>query len=166
LKKEEKVAQQLRKKKNERRKQRPACRMTTLWLALFSFCFVLLNCGKKNSAKFNQYYAQGEKLYLKHCSNCHQADGTGLGRLYPPLHVSDFMEQNLEEVICLIRHGKRGEVIVNGNQYNLPMPGIELLSDLEIAEIATYIYNTWSHERGIIQVKDASEILQDCPSTP
>jgi cytochrome c551 len=166
LKKEENVIQQLQKKKKLRRQQKRIYQRITFCLALFSFCFVLLHCGKKNNAKFNQYYAQGEKLYLKHCSNCHQTDGSGLGRLYPPLHVSDFMEQNLEEVICLIRYGKSGEIIVNGNQYHLPMPGIEFLSDLEIAEIATYIYNTWSHERGIIEVKDASEMLGNCPSPP
>lgn len=159
------MARQLQKKKNLKTKT-PA---SGAWRRI-AFCFavsiVLFSCGDKKSAKFKQYYAQGEKLYLKHCSNCHQPDGTGLGRLYPPLHVSDFMEQNLEEVICLIRYGKSGELIVNGKQYNLPMPGVEYLSDLEVAEIATYIYNTWSHERGIIEVINVSDIMNDCASSP
>lgn len=72
------------------------------------------------------------------------------------------MNDKFEEVICLMRHGISGEVFVNGKQYNQPMPGIRDLTDLEIAEIATYIYNTWGNEKGIVEVKDVSPIMQAC----
>jgi hypothetical protein len=55
-------------------------------------------------------------------------------------------------------------MMVNGKQFNQPMRGISVLSDLEVAEIATYIYNSWTHDRGIVEVKDASKILQGCQS--
>ena len=127
-----------------------------------AFSFLLPACGKNRSAKFNQYYNQGEQLYLKHCSNCHQKDGSGLGRVYPPLNASDYMENNFETVVCLIRYGKSGEMMVNDKQFNQPMPGVPSLSDLEVAEILTYIYNTWTHEQGIIEVRSASAILAKC----
>jgi len=124
---------------------------------------VCLNaCGDGSSAKFKQYYVHGEELYLKHCSNCHQKDGSGLGRVYPPLNTSDFMQENFNEVICLMKFGISGELMVNGKQYNQPMKGISTLSDLEIAEIATYIYNTWDHKKGIVEVREASAVLQKC----
>jgi mono/diheme cytochrome c family protein len=135
--------------------------------ALFLLCVACAlagACQRGSSAKFRQYYAQGEKLYLKHCSNCHQADGTGLGRVYPPVNDSDYMRGNLEAVICLIRFGKKGELIVNGKQYNQPMPGVSALSDLEIAEVATYIYNMDNQKRGLIEVKTVSAILNKCQS--
>ena len=72
------------------------------------------------------------------------------------------MQGNFNEVLCLIRFGKSGQLIVNGNEYNQSMPGVPSLSDLEVAEIATYIYNTWEHRRGLIEVKAASEILKGC----
>jgi mono/diheme cytochrome c family protein len=121
-----------------------------------------LACDNSRSPKLRQYYAHGEKLYLKHCSNCHQKDGTGLGRLYPPVNSSDYMNNHFEDVICLIKFGKEGKLIVNGREFNQPMKGVSTLSDLEIAEIATYIYNTWSHEKGIIEVRDVSDVLQGC----
>jgi mono/diheme cytochrome c family protein len=136
------------------------------------FCFLICctgpsdkteNTAQNSSPKFKQYYNQGEQLYVKHCSNCHQKDGSGLGRLYPPLNKSDYMNKNFEDVICLIRNGKKGELIVNGVSFNQPMPGVPTLTDLEIAEIATYIYNTWEHKRGITEVKDISKILTECP---
>ena len=74
------------------------------------------------------------------------------------------MENYLEEVVCLMRNGKSGELIVNGKNFNQAMPGIQTLSDLEVAEIATYIYNSWSHSKGIIDVKSASQILSSCDS--
>ncbi|MEX1241900.1 MAG: cytochrome c [Cyclobacteriaceae bacterium] len=151
--------------KNEKRNASEISLMNIrVFCFLFSvFCFPLLcGCGKNSSPKFTQYYVQGEKLYLKHCNNCHQADGTGLGRVYPPLNISDYMENNFADVICLMRHGKTDEVIVNGQQFNQPMQGVTTLSDLEIAEIATYIYNTWTHDRGIVEVKEAAEILGNC----
>jgi cytochrome c551 len=115
-----------------------------------------------SSVKFTQYYVQGEELYLQHCSNCHQKNGTGLGLLFPPLNKSDFMDNHLEDVICLMKFGIKGELIVNGKSFNKEMRGIPVLTDLEIAEIATYLYNTWEHQRGLIEVSYVSTTLQNC----
>ncbi len=120
--------------------------------------------GGDGGPTYTQYYNKGEDLYLTHCSNCHQVDGTGLAQLYPPLHRSDYMAAHFEEVICLIRYGKSGEIVVNGIMYNQPMKGIPTLTDLEIAEIATYIYNTWGNKKGLIDVRQVSDILKRCES--
>jgi mono/diheme cytochrome c family protein len=120
---------------------------------------------RDTSAKFTQYYNRGEELYLQHCSNCHQKDGTGLGLLFPPLNKSDYLDNNLDAVLCLMRHGKSGELLVNGRHFNKEMTGIATLSDLEIAEIATYIYNTWENERGMIEVSYVSNALQTCETS-
>lgn len=149
------------------------------WLlfSLMAACF-LVSCGKSggnendingsaqdqsNDTKLTQYYVKGEQLYLKYCSNCHQENGTGLGRLYPPLNASDYLHDNLDDAICTMRYGKRGEIIVNGKSFNKEMPGNPSLTDLEIAEIATYIYNSWGMKRGIIDVKAVSQTLNKCP---
>ncbi len=120
------------------------------------------NISSEAPVKQQQYYVQGEQLYLKHCSNCHQKNGTGLGLLYPPLAKSDYVDNNFESVICLMRYGIEGELVVNGKSFNKAMPGIPSLSDLEIAEIATYLYNTWEHQRDSIELKDVSRILDNC----
>lgn len=146
--------------------------LTTANFAVFFFLLLaIVSCSSKSestdkgSVKFKQYYIQGEKLYILHCSNCHQKNGKGLGLVYPPLDSSDYMTNHFKEVLCLMRHGKSGELVVNGKAFNQPMQGIPSLSDLEIAEIATYIYNTWSHNRGLVEVKTASATLGTCPTT-
>ena len=116
------------------------------------------------SVKFDQYYVQGEQLYIKNCSNCHQKEGTGLGLLYPPLKNSDYLMNHRNEVICLIKNGKSGELIVNGKSFNMVMPAMPSLTDLEIAEITTYIYNEWGNDQGLIDVNEVSAILAKCDS--
>ncbi len=128
----------------------------------FSACTPGSQSGK--SVKFQQYFVQGEQLYTIHCSNCHQKTGKGLGLLYPPLDESDYMDTNLSSVICLIKYGKNGELIVNGKNYNQAMPGVPTLTDLEIAEIATFIYNSWTHEQGMIEVTEVTRMLAKCPT--
>ena len=128
---------------------------------IFGLSF-LVSCTPKDP-KFQQYFVEGEQLYLKSCSNCHHKDGKGLGMVYPPLAPSDFMENNFNEVICIIKNGRKGEMVVNGNVYNQPMPGIPSLTELEISEIATYIYNSWGHEKGLIEVKQVNDVLKTCP---
>ncbi len=120
------------------------------------------NSTDSTSVKFKQYYVKGEELYLKHCSNCHQSTGKGLGLVYPPLNTSDYMDKNFEHVLCLMKYGIQGEITVNGKSFSQPMPGVEALTNLEIAEIATYIYNTWDHQRGIIDVTEASRVMDSC----
>jgi cytochrome c551 len=134
------------------------------WI-LISCLAVLTTCTSEKrdaSNKFTQYYNQGGQLYEVHCSNCHQKNGAGLGKLFPPLNTSDYLDKNFNEVICLIKNGKNGPLLVNGVQYNKEMPAIQALTDLEIAEITTYIYNTWGRQRGIVEVKEASLILEKC----
>ncbi len=125
---------------------------------------VLQGCSSSNQrdTKFQQYYVSGEQLYVQHCSNCHQKNGSGLGLVYPPLAKSDYMEQNVEQVLCLMKYGQAGEISVNGNVYNKEMKGIFSLTDLEVAEIATYIYNTWQHEKGMIDISDVTKAHQKC----
>lgn len=131
------------------------------------FLWLYTGCGGKanqtTNTKFTQYYRQGQQLYTTHCSNCHQADGSGLARVYPPLDSSDYMANNFDAVACLIRNGIPGPLTVNGIEFVQPMPGIPTLTDLEIAEIMTYIYNTWGRDRGIVEVTLVAETLDYCP---
>lgn len=112
--------------------------------------------------KFQQYMVEGERLYMAHCSNCHQKDGSGLGLVYPPLASSDYIISNFDQTICLIKNGTKGEMIVNGKSFNQPMPGIPSLTELEIAEIATFITNSWGAEKGMVEIKTVSKSLNTC----
>lgn len=112
--------------------------------------------------KTKQYLIEGKKLYAIHCTNCHLDDGKGIMRLVPPLAQSDFMISDIERTVCIIKNGVDGEMIVNDTAYNHPMPGFKNLSDIEIAEISTYIYNSWGHNKGIITIPQVKQALKNC----
>jgi cytochrome c551 len=136
----------------------------TYALVLCAGVLLLMECRNTSDGdtiKLTQYYNKGEQLYTKHCTNCHQADGSGLGLLYPPIKGSDYMT-NQHEVICLIKNGTKGPITVNGKVYDQEMPANPALTNIEIAEIATFIYNSWSFKDGLIDVRRVSAILDSC----
>ena len=119
---------------------------------------------KRTRIRLRQYLVEGKRLYQLHCANCHQPDGTGLAKLYPPLKDSDYLIPNKEKVICGIRYGQKGEITVNGVVFNQEMPGIPTITDLEIAEIATYVYTEFADSVQIITLNDVRKIMADCQS--
>ena len=131
------------------------------WLLVMPYGLFLNSCSTKDQA-LQQYFVRGEELYAKHCSNCHQMDGKGLGLLYPPVDKSDFMDSDFAQVICLMEYGKRGALVVNGKSFNQPMPGIPSLTDQEIAQIATYLYNNWDRQKGLIDENQVTGVLKQC----
>lgn len=138
-------------------------------LGLFSGCSgsqneneAISNLSREEKIRYEQYMVQGQALYNAHCSNCHQEDGSGLRRLIPPLASSDYMIQDVERTVCIIKYGMEGQIIVNDEDYHQKMPGNEKLKDIEIAQIATYIYNSWGNQKGYIGVQDVSSYLKSC----
>jgi len=143
-----------------------------LFFSLFvSFSILVLSrCGsgeinqmsREDKIKYRQYMVEGKRLYLQHCSNCHQEEGTGLARLYPPLKGSDYLENNEKNVICAIKNGQSGELTVNGIVFNQPMPSNPRLTNLEIAEITTYIYSTWGGKKKLFTHVEIGMIMDEC----
>ena len=132
-----------------------------------ALALLFLACGssekRRNSVKLSQYMVAGRSLYQQHCSNCHQDDGKGLAKLVPPLHQSDYLKALKEDdLACQIKYGLSGTIYVNGEMYRQPMPSNPRLTPLEIAEIVTYVRNTWGNEPGLYEVKKAEKAIQNC----
>lgn len=130
-------------------------------------CIFLESClgggNSREAVKFNQYMVQGMQLYRQHCANCHQVDGTGLANVIPPLKDSDYLKStDPKDLACQVRYGISNEIMVNGKNFNQPMPGIPQLTALEIAEIVTYVDNVWGNESGLYGVKQTERALNDC----
>ncbi|PZX50464.1 mono/diheme cytochrome c family protein [Algoriphagus ratkowskyi] len=110
-----------------------------------------------------KYAVDGKTIYENHCGNCHQSDGTGVGNLIPPLRDADYFQANIHRTVWIMKHGQEGDVIVNGQVYNQPMPASPKLTPLEIAQISTYLYNIWGMSEGKITSSQVEKYLQQKP---
>ncbi len=131
---------------------------------LFAFIFSCVSNEKRmEMVKLSQYMVEGMTLYRNNCANCHGIDGKGLARVIPPLKNADYLLTMTDDLLaCQIKNGLSDSIIVNGDLYFQPMPGIKKLTALEAAELVTYVNNTWGKESGLYGVKKAEKALLQC----
>jgi nitrite reductase (NO-forming) len=100
----------------------------------------------------------GQALFAGTCSTCHQANGEGMPGVFPPLAKSDFIAADPKRVASVITHGLQGPVTVNGKDYNSVMPPMAQLTDDEVANISTYVLNSWGTPGGRVTKEEAAAI--------
>lgn len=104
-----------------------------------------------------QQVAAGAVLFKGTCSVCHQDNGQGIPDVFPPLAKSDYLLKDPKNAIHIALNGLSGKVTVNGKTYDSVMPPMSQLNDDEIANILTYVLNSWGNDGGVIskeQVRD------------
>ena len=107
----------------------------------------------------------GQSLFAGTCSVCHQANGAGLPGVFPPLAKSDYLAADPKRAIDVLLHGLTGKLTVNGSDYNSVMPPMSQLNDDEIANILTYVINTWGNAGGRILTDDVKKARATKAST-
>jgi mono/diheme cytochrome c family protein len=92
----------------------------------------------------------GQDIYSRDglCSTCHQPDGEGIAKIYPPLARSEWVAGDENRLIKLMLHGLTGPITVRGESYAAdltpPMPALgAMLNDREIAGVLTYVRSTF-----------------------
>ncbi|WP_432673286.1 copper-containing nitrite reductase [Flavobacterium sp. SM2513] len=96
-----------------------------------------------------QQVADGKNIYGNTCFACHQAEGQGIPNAFPPLAKSDYLNANPSRAIDAVLHGLTGEITVNGKKYNSVMTS-QNLTDQEISDVMTYVYNSWGNNKTVI----------------
>ena len=100
----------------------------------------------------------GKALFMGTCSVCHQANGEGLAGVFPPLAKSDYFAKDVKLAISAVLRGLSGKVTVNGKEYNSVMPPMNQLNDDEVANILTYVLNTWGNPGGRISADEVKKV--------
>jgi|GEM_PF-191041 len=87
------------------------------------------------------------------CGGCHQGNGMGLPGQYPPLASSEWVLGGTERLVRVVQHGLVGNITVKGQNYNFPggmQPFGAAMSAGDLANVLTYIRNTWGNEAPMI----------------
>ena len=94
--------------------------------------------------------SNGEKLYSANCAACHQANGAGLPGAFPPLAASDYIATDPMKAVHAVLNGLTGPITVNGNDYNSVMPNLSYMSDSDVADVVTFVINSFGNKGGDI----------------
>jgi mono/diheme cytochrome c family protein len=100
----------------------------------------------------------GENLYIKHCLQCHQKDGSGVPNMFPPILKSDWVTGDKIKLINVLLKGLRGDIEVSGDLYSQVMPKQDYLTNAEIAQILTYIRQNFGNDASAIYPDDVTAV--------
>jgi len=124
---------------------------------------ILSSCDNEAELNFKRYYSSGQVIYQTRCQNCHGNNGEGLGALIPPLSDSVSLKTRLHSLACFVKNGLKHPITSNGKTYSQPMPAQNDLSSIEIAQVLTYVNNSFNNKLGLIDVQQVNNDLQKCP---
>ena len=121
------------------------------------------SAAQTGTLTLEQQVLAGESRFNGTCSVCHQSNGAGLEGVFPPLAKSDFLMADKKRAIGVVVNGLNGKVTVNGKPYDSVMPPMSQLTDDEIANILTYVRNTWGNQGEAVTAAEVTEVRKSTP---
>ncbi|MFN5136488.1 MAG: c-type cytochrome [Chitinophagaceae bacterium] len=97
---------------------------------------------------------RGKKVYDTYCLTCHQADGAGVPRMNPPLIKTTYVLGDKKRLINIILKGFNESVEINGDYYDNPMPAQPQLNDQQIADVLTYVRNSFGNKASVVTLAE------------
>lgn len=124
-------------------------------IIIAALSFYLLNIG----VQFQQTPKQkGAALYKKYCLSCHQEDGSGVPRMNPPLINTSYVTGDKTKLIKWVLQGSVQHVDIDGESYSNNMPAQNYLTDQQIADVLTYIRNSFGNKATAITIADVKSV--------
>jgi mono/diheme cytochrome c family protein len=136
-------------------------RKSLLNFPVFFLFLAIISCQSTEELKSEQYFVEGYQLYTTNCSNCHQADGAGMSNLYPPINQSQILADKAF-LSCIVKNGMKGHIKVNGRDFSRPMPPNPKLTDIEIAEIVSFVTMKWGKDSVYTHIETVQHALKNC----
>ena len=117
------------------------------------------NEGEVKITSLSEKMERGKTIYNQSCFACHGSTGAGVAGAFPPLAKSDYLNADVHRAIKAVKRGLSGPITVNGNAYNSMMPP-QNLSDEDVANVLTYVYNNWGNNKTEVTHEMVKEALK------
>lgn len=101
---------------------------------------------------------RGKKVYTQYCLSCHQEDGSGVPKLNPPLINTSYVTGDKKKLIQWVLTGSVVNVPIDGKYYSNNMAPQKNLTDLEIADVLTYIRNSFDNKATAITAAEVKSV--------
>tara|TARA_R110002167_G_scaffold65757_21_gene186058 strand:- start:1247 stop:1744 length:498 start_codon:yes stop_codon:yes gene_type:complete len=106
---------------------------------------ILKSPGSDTATNLASYMTKGKKVYSQYCLVCHQSSGSGVSGLNPPLKETEYVLGSKDRLLGIILNGSNVGLSIKGTTYSNAMPGFGTLSDEDIANVASYIRNSFGN---------------------
>jgi mono/diheme cytochrome c family protein len=131
--------------------------------SLFILATALMSQTKKPAAPaqtggMKASMARGQQVYLQQCLACHQADAAGVQGMNPPLIKTKQILGDKPTLVKIVLNGMTGEVEINGDTYHNVMAPHSELTDLEIADVLTYVRNSFGNKASAVTAAEVKAI--------
>ncbi len=100
---------------------------------------------------------RGKQVYLEQCLACHQADALGVSGMNPPLVKTKFVLGDKPTLVKIVLNGMQG-VEVEGDDYHGVMAPHADLTDQQIADVLTYIRNSFGNKAKAVTAAEVKAI--------
>ncbi|GAA4333678.1 hypothetical protein GCM10023149_40600 [Mucilaginibacter gynuensis] len=130
-------------------------------LLCLAIALAVVSCQSDAEIEFKRYYTSGSVIYQTRCQNCHGKNGEGLLTLMPPLTDTVFIAKNRAQLPCYLQNGLSGIINVSGKFFDNKMPPANL-APIEIAEVLTYVGNSFGNKTGVINLNEVEKSLKAC----
>jgi mono/diheme cytochrome c family protein len=124
-------------------------------LKSFALCFL---AAAAVAAPDADSMKRGQAVYSRTCIACHQPTGMGLPPVFPPLAGSEWIAKDASIAVRNIVNGMQGPVTVKGVTYNSMMPPVAGLSDKDIADVVTYVNNSFGNTGATVTEAEVTAI--------
>jgi mono/diheme cytochrome c family protein len=95
----------------------------------------------------------GKVVYTRQCLACHQPDGLGAPSMNPPLTGKD-VSGDKNKLIEIVIKGLATHQEIDGEKYQNVMPPHPEMSDKEIADVLTYIRNSFGNKASSVKTSE------------
>lgn len=129
-------------------------------LVFSSFCTSLFGQSGSSEAE-KASIERGKIAYEQYCLACHQADGSGVPHLNPPLIKTQWTMGDKKVLINIILNGLDEEIEVDGDIYHNIMPAMSYLTDQEIADVLTYVRNSFGNKASQVKEDEVKAIREN-----
>jgi len=101
---------------------------------------------------------RGLAVYSRTCIACHQPTGKGLPPVFPSIAETPIVVGNPELPIKFILQGLIGPITVGGMTYNSVMPPVAGVSDGDIADVLTYVRQSFGNKGNPVSVDQVKAV--------
>lgn len=132
-------------------------KMKVVLLGVGLLFFNNISTAQTSSKDKSKPILNGKKVYDMYCVACHQADGNGVPRLNPPLAGTVYVTGSKTRLIEIVLKGLTDPLEINGEEYNNPMAAHSFLTDQQIADVLSYIRNSFGNKAGIVTAAEVKK---------